>query len=384
MTNSCQVALNVNKIRTRLQSEFNLPESVANRLNSTSVATAYRRCKSANSFPPMKMKKSGNYMYYIDPKSVLTPDNYEKLISKGTYIADLRRIAAKIGLYDGETKKEHIRSNIFEFLQKSGIAEPIRFKISSSSKNISNSNMNMPPNNSSSNMNVPPNNSSSNMNVPPNNSSSNMNVPQTNNSSSNMNVPRTNNSSSNMNAPRANMNVPPPSNNYQRPNFKPNFRNNTPFRAGYQTAVPRPFRIRRRLNAYNPSFNFGYNANTNNNAKIAQNIRNAYRMNGVTNENLFRHFKRRNARDQLNLEMFMKKYIPNSMRKKQQTMPSSSVSNYVASEKPTVHINPKVNAPKVNAPKVNAPKVNASSSSPNNAQQKILNQLKELRTKITG
>jgi hypothetical protein len=327
----------------------------------------------------MKMKKSGNYMYYIDPKSVLTPDNYEKLISKGTYVADLRRIAAKIGLYDGETKKEHIRSNIFEFLQKSGIAEPIRFKISNSTMNVpSPSNMNVPrTNNSSSNMNVP--SPSNNMNVPPNNSSSNMNVPRTNNNSS--------------------MNVPPPSNNYQRPNFRPNFRNNTPFRAGYQTAVPRPFRIRRQLNAYNPSFNFGYNANTNNNAKLARNIRNAYQMNGVTNENLFRHFKRRNARDQLNLEMFMKKYIPNSMRKKQQTMPSSSVSNYIADEKPTLHVHtkvnapkvnapkvnaPKVNAPKVNAPKVNAPKVNASSSSPNNAQQKILNQLKELRTKITG
>lgn len=373
MTNSCQAALNVNKIRTRLQSEFNLPKSVANRLNSSSVSSAYRRCPSANSFPPMKMKKSGVYMYYIDPNSVLTPDNYEKLIRKGTYVADLRRIAAKIGLYDGETKKEHIRSNIFEFLQKSGIAEPIRFKVSSSSsRTISNLN------------NVPRANNNSNLNVPSNNNSSS-NIPS--NKNSNLNVPRTNNS-----------NVPPPSNNnYQKPNFRPNFRNNTPFQAGYQTAVPRPFRIRRRMNAYSPSFNFGYNANkNNNNSKLLQEIKNAYRINGVSNENLFRHFKRREPRDQLNLEMFMKKYIPNSMRKKQE-VPSSSVSNYVASETPTVHIHTKVNAPNVNAsvsnyvasekpnPNIVHTKVNASTGPNNtNAQQKILNQLKELRTKITG
>jgi hypothetical protein len=144
------------------------------------------------------------------------------------------------------------------------------------------------------------------------------------------------------------------------------------------------------MTAYNPSFNFKYDNGNNTNAKLLQEIRNAYRMNGVTNENLFRHFKRRNARDQLNLEMFMKKYIPNSMRKKQQV--PSSVSNYVASEKPTVHIKPKVNASVSNyvaSEKHNTnfvhTKANASSGPNNtNAQQKILNQLKELRTKITG
>ena len=144
------------------------------------------------------------------------------------------------------------------------------------------------------------------------------------------------------------------------------------------------------MNALSPSFNFKYNAN-NNNSKLLQEIKNAYRMNGVSNENLFRHFKRREPRDQLNLEMFMKKYIPNSMRKKQAPS-SSSVLNYVASEKPTVHIKPKVNASVSNYvasekpnPNVVHTKVNASTGPNNtNAQQKILNQLKELRTKITG
>ena len=82
----------------------------------------------------MKMVTRSPYMYYIDPACVLTAGNYEKLLRRGVYLQDVRRIAIKLGIYEGETKKEFILAKIFDFLQNSGIAEPIRVKISKKSQ----------------------------------------------------------------------------------------------------------------------------------------------------------------------------------------------------------------------------------------------------------
>jgi hypothetical protein len=61
----------------------------------------------------------------------------------------------------------------------------------------------------------------------------------------------------------------------------------------------------------------GYNDDhENNNAELKRQIQAKYKQNGITDEYLFEYFKGRPHYDQINLNRFMNKYIPLSMRKK--------------------------------------------------------------------
>ena len=222
MTNTCRVDVNINKSRSRLQTNYGLPSSITRHLSPSIVRSSYQRCKDANSFPPMKMIIKGPYMYYIDSKCILTIGNYEKLLRRGTYIEDIRRIATKLGIYEGETKKEQIRSNIFEFLQMSGIAEPIRVKLSRSPSSVDHVSI-----------------SPSVNNRPPTTTNAN-NLP-----------PTTTNANSNRTLSNLINNIKPSSSN--GPNYTPRFLDNTPYN-NYTSSVPSRLRIK---SPSNKNFNFG-------------------------------------------------------------------------------------------------------------------------------
>ena len=322
MTKSCKVvsSVNVNKIRAKLQSDFSLPKNVAEKLNSETLQSSYRRCKDANSFPPMKMVKNGPYMYYIDSKCTLTVGNYEKLLQRGSYVEDIRRIANKLGIYDGETKKEVIRSNIFEFLKMSGIAEPIRIKVSKTSSG--GEDRAYTPSSTTNNSNrVSVNNSAY---TPSSSTTNNSNRVSVNNSAY---TPSTNNRSS---STTNNSAYTPSSTTNNRPNFKPEYVKNRSYE-GYSSTVPSRPRLR---TLRNDKFDFGnmfrskkkninFNFLTNDeNTKLTKEIQAKYKQNGVTDEYLFEYFKGRPHYDQINLNRFMNKYIPLSMRKKKKILPT--------------------------------------------------------------
>jgi hypothetical protein len=67
----------------------------------------------------------------------------------------------------------------------------------------------------------------------------------------------------------------------------------------------------------------GYENNNNINAELKKQIQEKYKQNGVTDEYLFEYFKHRKPDDQINLNRFMNKYIPLSMRKKKKVKPLS-------------------------------------------------------------
>ena len=358
MTKSCQVGLNVSKLRTKLQSDFNLPKSVAKRLNTSTVQSTYRRCKDANSFPPMKMVKSGPYIYYIDSRSILTAGNYEKLMQRGTYTEDLRRVANKLGIYDGETKKERIRSNIFEFLQSSGIAEPIRLR-NNSVKTAASSSSVVADTAKNNNFSVPTSTvadtaKNNNFSVPSTNTkNNNFSVPSTNTKNNNFSVPSTNTKNNNFSVPSTNTKnnslgssyptIKPSVSSYpslgSQPTYKPTmFVENQPY-DGYTRTTPSQLRLRVPRNNYRRGgsggfFNmFGrgknenyfkgfYNNNKKKNTKeedLKKKIQKKYQEEGVTPEYLFEYFKGRPHRDQINLNRFMNNYIPANMRKNRTT-----------------------------------------------------------------
>ena len=322
MTKSCKVvsSVNVNKIRAKLQSDFSLPKNVAEKLNSETLQSSYRRCKDANSFPPMKMVKNGPYMYYIDSKCTLTVGNYEKLLQRGSYVEDIRRIANKLGIYDGETKKELIRSNIFEFLKMSGIAEPIRIKVSKTSSvgedRASTNNSNR----------VSINNSA----YTPSSSTNNRSSSTTNNSAYTPSSTTTNNSAYTPSSTTNNSAYTPPSSTNNRPNFKPEYVKNRSYE-GYSSTVPTRPRLRTLRNdkfdfgnmfrSKKKNINFNFLSNDEN-TKLMKEIQAKYKQNGVTDEYLFEYFKGRPHYDQINLNRFMNKYIPLSMRKKKKILPT--------------------------------------------------------------
>ena len=317
----CQVGANLNRVRAKLQTNYNLPKSMTNRMNAATICSSYRRCKDANSFPPMKSVKSGQYMYYIDSRCVLTVGNYEKIMRRGTYLEDIRRIATKLGLSAQETKKEQIRSNIFEFLQKSGIAEPIRIKVSCNNKSYTE------PSKTASNgvSYTPPSNTASNgvPYTPPINTASN-GVPYT---------PHINGgTSSYSNNPVYKSNFINNNSRKSKPTYKAQFVKNQAY-DGYTRTNPGQLRFRIPSSSYSNNdffrrknrgtIDFFDQKNNDNNTELKRQIQAKYRQNGVTDVYLFKYFKGRDPNDQINLNRFMNKYIPLSMRKKPMRNPNT-------------------------------------------------------------
>lgn len=132
----CNPESNIDNVRALLRTNLGVPKSYATKFSRKNACSAFRVCKSSNVFPPLKLDKTGGYIYFIDPESPLSAREYRLLFETGK-IEDVRRIAKKLKVVKLDEPKAILRATIVSILSKMDLTEPIKAMKISAAKNLS-------------------------------------------------------------------------------------------------------------------------------------------------------------------------------------------------------------------------------------------------------
>lgn len=134
----CITNTNINNARSAIRSQLGVPKSYAKNFTRKQICAAIKRCKNPNSFPPMKIDISGQYIYLIDPDSPLNADEYSILFEGGKK-PEIIKVAKKLGLVELDTTINELKANIVNLLEDLKLREPIKaMKIPQVVKNTNN------------------------------------------------------------------------------------------------------------------------------------------------------------------------------------------------------------------------------------------------------
>ena len=129
----CNSEANINNLRSRLRVNMSVPKRYAKRFTKNQACNAYRKCKTPNVLPPMKLSRYNGYMYLIDRNSPFrTVKEYSIILESGKKSELIRIANSKLSLFvDKSMTKEEIRDTIINALVDMKISQPIKaFKIS--------------------------------------------------------------------------------------------------------------------------------------------------------------------------------------------------------------------------------------------------------------
>jgi hypothetical protein len=121
----CITNTNINNARSAIRSQLGVPKSYAKNFTRKQICAAIKRCKNPNSFPPMKIDISGQYIYLIDPDSPLNADEYSILFEGGKK-PEIIKVAKKLGLVELDTTINELKANIVNLLEDLKLREPIK------------------------------------------------------------------------------------------------------------------------------------------------------------------------------------------------------------------------------------------------------------------
>ena len=127
---ACDPGINVRNLKRLVKQNTGLELN----LTREQICDAYSSIQDGKlPLPPMVLSKDGKYM--LDRKSPLTGSDFETLFRASSTLAELKRVARKVGLasYDKMTKAEIIEA-VESVLQSKNIREPIRLHIASAQK----------------------------------------------------------------------------------------------------------------------------------------------------------------------------------------------------------------------------------------------------------